>query len=404
LNGVLGNRSFRSLWLAGSLSRLGSEVSRIGLFLYLLDENKSVLILATLVALRTLPGAITAPAAGFVVDRWSKRSVMIASDLTRMALLLGILWRPGIEAIYIAAALHSVATVLFEPAKAAALALVVEKGEMLRANGFERSTTNVLMVLGPILGAELFLQGGLAAILAVDAVSYLASALLTSRVNVRSIASLAPPQPLSSALVDVRAGWEYLAQKRWTLVLILLLGVSLLCGGLWIPLAPFFVREHLGGSERLFALQLGSFGAGGMVGGALAAHVWDRAGRGGALRFALLAEACHLVLYALFPHPIVSALILFSWGATVSMIGVCSYSLLQVHVDERYLGRALSVVKQAENLAILGAMLLAAGLSGHLSSQTIFVVSGLCYFSVVTVTAASRDGRALLGFSAPEGG
>jgi predicted MFS family arabinose efflux permease len=187
-------------------------------------------------------------------------------------------------------------------------------------------------------------------------------------------------------------------------VLILLLGVSLLCGGLWIPLAPFFVREHLGGSERLFALQVGSFGAGGMVGGALASRIWDRAGRGGALRMALLAEACHLVLYALFPHPVVSALILFSWGAAVSMIGVCSYSLLQVHVDERYLGRALSVVKQAENLAILGAMLLAAGLSGHLSSQTIFVVSGLCYFSVVAVTAASRDGRALLGFSAPEGG
>jgi MFS family permease len=195
LNAVLSNRSFRSLWLAGSLSRLGSEVSRIGLFLYLLDENRSVLILATLVALRTLPGAITAPAAGFIVDRWSKRSVMIASDLTRMALLLGILWRPGIEAIYVAAALHSVATVLFEPAKAAALALVVEKGELLRANGLERSTANVLMVLGPLLGAELFLRGGLAAILAVDAVSYLASALVTSRIKVRSIAALAPPSP-----------------------------------------------------------------------------------------------------------------------------------------------------------------------------------------------------------------
>ena len=107
---VLGNRSFRNLWLASLLSMTGSQISRVGLILYVSSTGDSVLALALLLILELLPGALVAPLAGVVIDAYSKRVVMIVSDLLRMVFMLLIWWRPTPGMIYVMAALHSIAT------------------------------------------------------------------------------------------------------------------------------------------------------------------------------------------------------------------------------------------------------------------------------------------------------
>lgn len=394
---ILGNRSFRNIWLANLLSMMGSQVSRIGLILYIFETSDAVLNLALLVVLDTLPGAVVAPLSGVVVDRLNKRVVMVASDLARMAFMLVILLRPSLGVIYLMAALHSIATVFFQPAKTASIPLIVEQDDLLRANAIDQSAANVVLIAGPVVGALLLKHFGLAATLLLDAATFLASALLLAGVSIRRVErGHETPLSMAAAMSEIKEGWRYLAGHRLALHLNVLLFMALICTSIWIPLAPFFIRDHLGGSEQIFGWQLGLFGLGAMLGGLLAPRLVERFGTGVALFAGFLAEAVSLSLYGMVSHVGASMVIIFLWGVVVSVVVVPFYSILQKIVEERFLGRVFSVVKQSENVAVVLAMSGAVLLQDFFGSHLIFLFAGLVYFGLMAISSLSREGRTLL--------
>lgn len=392
LRGVLRNPGFRRLWLADLLSSVGTQASRMALILYLFRTTDSVAGLALLVALETLPGALAAPAAGVLVDRASRRAVMLGSDLARAALLLLVLADPNPVAIYALAALLSVATAFFQPAQLASVPLAVPAGDLPRANGLTQATGNVVLILGPLAGAELFLSFGLAPALLLDAASFLLSGLLVAGLRLREVEGR---ETESAPLADLKAGWRYVSGHALVRPLVLLFFTSLLCVGLWLPLAPFFIREFLGGSERVLSIQLAAFGAGGALGGLLAPNLVARMGQGGTLIAALLAEASLMTLYSAVPHVAVSVAVIFVWGIVVATVAVPFYSILQTLVDERFLGRVFSLLKQTESVAIALAMALAVGLRGLLSSHAALTLAGCAYLAIVAAVSTAPGGRAL---------
>lgn len=393
LPAILGNPAFRRLWLADLLSSLGTQASRMALILYLFRTTDSVAGLALLVALETLPGALIAPAAGVLVDRVSRRSVMLVSDLARAALVLLVLIDPTPAAIYALAALLSIATAFFQPAQLASVPLAVPAGDLPRANGLTQSTANVVLILGPLAGAELFLSFGLVPTLLLDAASFLLSGLLVAGLRLRAVAG--KEAGAGAALADLRAGWSYVSHHALVRPLVLLFFASLLCVGLWLPLAPFFIREFLGGSERVLSIQLAAFGGGGALGGILAPGLISRLGQGGTLIAAFLAEAALMTLYSAVPHVAVSVAIIFVWGIVVALVAVPFYSILQTLVEERFLGRVFSLLKQTESVAIALAMGLAVGLRGLLSSHAALTLAGCVYLTIVAAVSTAPGGRAL---------
>lgn len=394
---VLGNSSFRNLWLASLLSTTGSQVSRVGLILHISGTGNSVLALALLLITELLPGALVAPLAGVVIDAYSKRAVMILSDLLRMVFMLLIWWRPTKGMIYLMAALHSIATVFHQPAKSALIPAVVEESDWPSANGLDQSASNLPMVAGPIIGAELLILVGLKATLIVDAFSFLASALLLACVRSRPLTRGHAELSLATTVRDVKAGWNYVAAHPLILRLNVMVFVSLLCAGMWMPLAPSFVRDQLSGSGRLVGWQIGIFGAGAILGGLLAPPLVRRFGKGAIVFLGLLTEGLSLSVYAVASHVGVSMLIMFVLGIVVSIVVVSFYSILQTVVEEPFMGRVFSIVKQGENLAVVLAMLMAVLLRGFLDSHVIILVAGLFYVALTVASSFSKGGRLLLG-------
>jgi MFS family permease len=393
---VLGNSSFRNLWLASLLSLTGSQISRVGLILYVSSTGNSVLALALLLTLELLPGALVAPLAGVVIDAYNKRVVMIVSDLLRMVFMLLIWWRPTAEMIYLMAALHSIATVFYLPAKSALIPAVVEESDWPRANGLDQSASSLTLVAGPIIGAELLILLGLKATLIVDSLSFLASALLVARVKSQSVTREEVELSLATTVQNVKAGWNYIATHRLVLRLNVIVFVSLVCAGMWIPLAPSFVRDQLSGSSRLIGWQMGIWGLGAILGGLLAPLLVRRFGKGVMVFLGLLTEGLSLSVYAVVSHIGVSMLIMFVLGIVVSVVVVSFYSILQTVVEEPFLGRVFSIVKQSENVAIVLAMGIAVVLHGFLDSHVIFLVAGLFYVALMVASSFSRGGRLLL--------
>lgn len=393
---ILRNGSFRNLWVSSLLSTLGSQVSRLGLILYLFDTRREIISLALLVVVDTLPGAVAAPLAGAVVDGLNKRAVMVISDLSRMIFMLVILVHPSLGVIYLMTAMHSVATVFFQPARSAAVPLIVEQEDLTRANGIEQSAANLTLVAGPVLGVILLRQFGLTATLLLDAASFLVSALMVAKVTIRQVERKQIDLSAAGAVNDIKEGGQYLLRHPLALHLTFSLFVALSCTSLWIPLAPFFIRDHLGASEQLMGWQAGLFGLGAVIGGLIAPLLVDRFGTGVTLFTAFLGEALSMMLYSVVSQVGNSMLVIFVWGVILSIIVVPFYSILQKIVEERFLGRVFSLIKQGENLAVVLAMVTAVLLQGFVATPLILLLAGLVYFAFAVASSFSRGGRALL--------
>jgi MFS family permease len=387
--------SFRNLWLAGFLSTTGTEISRIGLFLYLFGQSGSISSLALFVALKTLPGTAVAPLAGLLVDRRSKRAAMFAADVVRALSLLAVIVRPGLTSIYVMAVVESVATAVFEPAKAAALPLILDRDAVPRANSVLQGTASVTAIVGPAVGAHLMVHGGLALTLFVDALSYVASALLVARVRTRDAAGEHGPAGRTSA-AELAGGWRWLLRDEPARQLVLLMLVGTLCGGIWVPIAPFFVRDHLRASPSVLGLQVAAFGLGGALGGVLAFRLGAQMRNGALALTVMLAEAMHVVLYSQVTDLALSLVVLASWGLTVSLISVSAHSILQGRASEDVLGRLFAVVTQGESAAMLVAMCVAMLLGDRVGSQLVLLLAGLGYCGLVLAAARTCAGRALL--------
>jgi predicted MFS family arabinose efflux permease len=393
---ILRNASFRNLWVSSLLSTLGSQVSRLGLILYVFDTRGEIISLALLIVVDTLPGAVMAPLAGAFVDGLNKRVVMVISDLSRMILMLVILVHPSLGVIYLMTALHSVATVFFQPARSAALPLIVKQEDLTRANGLEQSAANLSLIAGPVLGAILLRQFGLTATLLFDAASFLMSALMVARVTMRQVERKQIDLSAAGAVNEIKGGGRYLLQHPLALHLTFSLFVALSCTSLWIPLAPFFIRDQLGVSEQLMGWQAGLFGLGAVIGGLIAPRLVDRFGTGVTLFVAFLGEALNMMLYSVVSRVGYSMLVIFVWGIILSIIVVPFYSILQKIVEEQFLGRVFAFIKQGENLAVVLAMVAAVFLQGFVATPLILLLAGLVYFALIVASSFSRGGRALL--------
>src|ERR1043166_595893 len=119
------NRSFRRLWIGQVISELGNWfnfIAALGLVRVISHADPEVTTIVLLA--RLAPFTLFAPLAGAFVDRWSRRTVMITTDLLRVVVALGFLLvrRPeDLWIAYLCTALLSVFGTFFEAAKNAAV-------------------------------------------------------------------------------------------------------------------------------------------------------------------------------------------------------------------------------------------------------------------------------------------
>ncbi len=86
------NRNFRQLWLGQVVSQLGDWFDTLALFTLVLKLTGSGRIVGLVLVARFLPCVVVGPLSGVVADRFSRRSIMIWSDVARAVVVLGFLF------------------------------------------------------------------------------------------------------------------------------------------------------------------------------------------------------------------------------------------------------------------------------------------------------------------------
>src|SRR5919198_515737 len=108
--GVVRSPSYFPLWLGQLISNFGDTLHYIALVVLVFQLTGKGLAVAGLVAAEVIPVLVLGPVAGVVIDRFSRRAVLIGADLFRAALVLSLLWPQGAWHAYLVAAGRQPAT------------------------------------------------------------------------------------------------------------------------------------------------------------------------------------------------------------------------------------------------------------------------------------------------------
>ncbi|MEO8135695.1 MAG: MFS transporter [Betaproteobacteria bacterium] len=368
-------RDFRFLLAAIGVSAVGSRVTRTALpMAAILVLGATPLQLGWLSVLGVLPGALVAWWAGAWIDRSSRRGVMIAADWTRalliatipVAALLGWL---SLSQLAIVAALVCMASVLFEIADHAILPVVVPAPELIAANSKRETIDALAEVSGPPLGGVLVQWLTAPIALALDALSFVVSALLIGRIRTkepmpdRSLRAV-PGSLLREAREGAAMVWRHpLLRPLFLATMLLVFFMSFMA-----PLYTLYALQTLHLSPGLLGLVIGGVGLGALAGAAAAPALARRFGADPVTLTALLAGGATQVFIPLAPaDPLWGALFLvvsqLAGDGLLTIFMITETSLRQQSVAVAALGRAAAVWKMAASLLAPAGMLLGAGLA-----------------------------------------
>ena len=183
---VRGNPNFRRLWGAQVVSELGDWFYSLAIYSLLLELTGSAAAVALAVVLQVLPQTLVGPTAGVVNDRASRKRVMIAADLARAAIVLGMLFVRTPALVWLVWPLLLMETVMaafFEPARNAVIPNITTPETLMTANTLSSTTWSFNLAIGATLGGVVAALLGRDAVFILNGASFLVSALLIRRMR-----------------------------------------------------------------------------------------------------------------------------------------------------------------------------------------------------------------------------
>ena len=274
----LRQRDFRLLWTGMSVSLLGDGVLLIALAWQTYSLSNTPAAMSAVGIALSAPQVMLLLLGGVVSDRFDRRRVMLLSDLIRGGCLaaLALLAFSGTLALwhlFVLAAVYGGASGFFGPAFDAVVPELVPADDLVQANALDQFIRPCAMhMLGPALGGGLIAVAGAGWGFALDALTFVVSAVCLVRMRPLSPA---PAAGASSVWRELRDGLGYVRRNVWlwgtfaaaTLTYLLFLGPTEV-------LLPYVVKNALHGTPATLGLILASGG----LGAVLAALVIGQAG------------------------------------------------------------------------------------------------------------------------------
>ncbi|MEY2453705.1 MAG: hypothetical protein QOD92_3279 [Acidimicrobiaceae bacterium] len=351
---ALRSRDLRFLVGAFIIDGLGSWSYLTVLIVYVFERTGSTTWIALLTASRWLPGLLMASYGGVLADRFERTRLMITSALCSYVVMAGIAVVVATDGplgvILVLSAVSAMVAAPYRPAFGALTPEVVPERDLTAANGLFSALESLVVVIGPGVGALLLLTDEPAAAIQLNALSYLAAALLVFRVRVRSRGDVAEEgESVVRAFLD---GVSALRAERIATVLVLFCALdSAVYGASTVLFVP--ISEQLGTGSDGFGYLL----AGSALGGVISAGLANRLSASRRLAPIIVGGiACQAVPFGLtaFVHtPVLGFGLQVVAGVGMIIVDVLAITALQRDMPRGVLGRVLSLLDVAVVLAIL---------------------------------------------------
>jgi MFS family permease len=291
------------LWGGQTVSEMGSAVTQIALpLLAVVVLKASTFQVGLLTAATTAAFALITLPAGVLVDRGSKRSIMIACDLLRLLLigslpLAASLGELTMTQLYLVALAAGVCTVFFDVSYQSYLPSLVRTEQLMDANGKLGTTGGFSQLGGPSLGGGLIGAFGAAGAMTADAISYLASVVSLFGIRKRE----EPPRARradETLRSQIAEGLRFVAGHRILRKIVACTAAGNLFTSMTVALMMVFLIRVLHVRPALTGLIMAGGAIGGIVGGMLAGRLAKRFGSARIIWIAALVFSAPQVIQA----------------------------------------------------------------------------------------------------------
>jgi MFS family permease len=395
---VLRHQDFKYLFLGQAASGVGDQVVIVALALYVTRRTGSPSDLGLVLAAGSLPLIVLLLFGGVWADRLPRHRIMVVCDIVRAALhgLLAVLIFAGGASIWqlvVIEALFGAARAFFQPAYTGLIPQTVPESLIQDAQALTQTFANLAFLIGPALATALVLGVGAGEAFAFDALTFVFSAALLTRVRPRARVGEAEAahEPIVRAL---RSGWDEVRSRPWVWVTIAVFtGAVLTVYAQWYSLAPLIARDSYG-SAGVFGVLEAAGGAGAVIGAIVGAR-WRPARPLYAAFLLILPWPVMAATFALAaPVALVIALVVacgFGWA----LFGIWWETALATWIP----AHALSRVSAYDWMGSLALMPLGFAVAGPLASsfgaRTVLGVGSALGFVLLLIGLAPRSTREL---------
>jgi MFS family permease len=260
----LRQRRFRLLWFGRVASAVGDAIVPVALTFAVLSIHGSATALGGVLASFTIARVVFTLAGGVVADRFSRRTIMLSSDVLRAAVqafiaVMLLTHHMTLAAFVACEALFGMASAFFGPAADGLVPQTLDPGELQSANALLGISRNTMNVFGPAVSGFLLYVASPGYVFAIDAASFVVSAAFLARLDVD-----APIRaPLRSFESELREGFREVTSRGWVRAPILGFAISNFMLASFIVLGPLVFISHFGSPTKDWGLvsACGSIGA-----------------------------------------------------------------------------------------------------------------------------------------------
>jgi MFS family permease len=373
----LGDRDFRLYFVGEVFSMAGSGLHAVALGWYLLDRTGSATSVGLVWAVGLGSGIVMLPFAGPLADRYPRRTLAIGSDVFRLVLVgamaaLAYAGSPSLAVLYVLTFLVGLGHSVFWPSITALLQEVIRPDQLTAASGLAEITWQVGNLTGAALGGPILVSFGLGTAFAIDAATYVVSALALLALHHRP----APAEgPHESGLAMARAGMSYLRSHP------AVAGFGIASVIPWVATISLnivivaYVLDVLHLSATAYGLADMTYGVGAMASGIFAALLVVRLGEWRAMTGVMLALiACYAALAASPAAIPIFYAVLFLAGFCSSAFRVMTTAYLFKVVPNEVMGRASSSFLLVSMVLQVAVTLSVGPLVNHTSARGGFVL------------------------------
>lgn len=371
------------LFLVGVVNGIGDRFSSVAVLALILELTGSGLAVGVTLAIRLLPYLIFAPIGGRLADRFSRKNILVTTDLVRIVFALSFLMVHGKEdlwIVYVSTFMLAAGEAIYSPTRKSTIPQLVNKENLIKVNSLEQVLVGIVLIVGAISGGIVSFLLGEELTFWINAASFLGAAALISTIKF----------PEKKHLQEER-GFNKQVSARTTFKKIIFLSIPI-----QILLFCEIVIASMNGIDNVLIsvyavneYNLGNIGVGLFYGAlgiglTLSFPIANRLRKNilGIGLVCLLLEGTFLVLLSQ-THFVAVAFILFCAAACMSGIGnTCFDTVLMKEIPEEHHGTMFGLLASISNPLLGLSMLLSGFALEYMTPRSLGLIGGGAYMFV----------------------
>lgn len=370
-------RDFRLLLVGTTLTNAAQWIQQVTLSWLVYDMTGSGTMLGSINLVRSAFSMGMIPAAGIMIDRSPRRSLMVAVNgwLFTIALVLGlmlVLGEPHISYLFVYTALAGAATTVNQTLRQVTVFDVVPRALTPNAMALVQTGWALMRSLGPGIGGFLILWYGAGGNFLIQAGAYVLIAVTIVQIQ---FPDRDTSHAQSSPFQNIREGISYIRTQRVTRAFMMMgFVLPLFIIPIFAVLPPIYAKEVYGGEADVLGMLLASVGFGAIFGGFVTASL-GRMEHRGRLQLGSMFMLCMSLIAFSFQSQLETGMAMFALAGFFEIIFLTTnQTLLQLSIPDELRGRVTSVVNLNMALSPLGGLVAGIGSDLFGGPRTITVI------------------------------